>query len=191
MQLEPSDALIVVDVQRDFCPGGALAVADGDAVVPVINRLTPLFTRCVFTRDWHPANHCSFSEDPQWRDGSWPSHCVQDTPGAEFHPDLRIPNDALIISKAARSDAEAYSAFDGTGLDAELRGMGVRRVFVCGLATDYCVKATALDAADKAFDVVVIDDACRSVDYPPGSAAQAMDEMQGAGVVVCASGDVL
>jgi nicotinamidase/pyrazinamidase len=190
MTIEPSDALVVVDVQRDFCPGGALAVAEGDAIVPIINRLAPLFQRHVYTRDWHPANHCCFSDAPEWKDGSWPPHCVQNTPGADFHADLNIPSGALIVSKADHADHDAYSGFQGTRLEAELRGMGVRRVFVCGLATDYCVKATALDALECAFDVVLIEDACRGVDNPAGAAAQAVAAMRDAGVEVCASGDL-
>ena len=191
MNIEPNDALIVVDVQRDFCPGGALAVPDGAAVAPLINRVAQRFRRRVYTRDWHPVNHCSFSADPKWVDGSWPAHCVQDTPGAAFDPALAVPEDALVVSKGARADAEAYSGFDGTGLDAELRGMGVRRVFVCGLATDYCVKATALDALERAFDVVVIEDACRGVDNPAGTAAQAIADLCKAGAQICTSGELL
>lgn len=191
MTIEPTDALIVVDVQQDFCPGGALPVEEGDQVVPVANALLPKFRHVVCTRDWHPPNHCSFSETPTFQDGSWPAHCVQDTPGAAFHPDLRIPDHALFVDKGADPAAEAYSGFQGTDLDRQLRDRGVTRLFVCGLATDYCVKATALDGRAAGFDVVLVEDGCRGVDVPPGSAAEAVAAVQRAGVAVCRSGDVL
>ncbi len=169
MQIEPKDVLIIVDVQRDFCAGGALAVNDGEDVVPLINALVPKFDIVVFTRDWHPANHCSFAEEPQFIDGSWPAHCIADTPGAEFHPDLIVPDDVLIVSKATDPDKEAYSDFEDTDLGDELARRGVKRVFVCGIATDYCVKATVLDAVAEGFEVFVIEDACRGVDIPEAS----------------------
>lgn len=187
MKITEKDALIGVDLQNDFCGGGALAVADGDAVIPVINALIPRFEHVVFTRDWHPANHCSFSEDPQWVDGSWPVHCVANTEGARFHPQLRIPDRARIESTAANPEAEAYSGFDGTELAEYLRAVGVTRVFVGGLATDYCVKETALDARKEGFDTVLLEDAVRGVDNPPGTAAQAIEEMRHAGVEVIRS----
>jgi nicotinamidase/pyrazinamidase len=189
MQLDvaPSDALIVVDVQNDFCPDGALAVADGDAVVPVINGVLGKFETIAFTRDWHPADHCSFSDEPRFADGSWPVHCLRDTPGAAFHPDLRVPEDARIVDKATAIEPDAYSGFDGTDLADWLRERGVQRVFVCGLATDYCVKATALDAVRAGFDTVVITDACRAVDNPPGTGDAALRELESAGVLLAAS----
>ena len=190
MTIADTDALIVVDVQQDFCPGGSLAVAEGDQVVAPINQLAPRFSTVVFTRDWHPADHCSFADTPEFVDGSWPPHCVRDTPGAAFHEALSVPDDALIISKATESDKEAYSGFDGTALVDTLRAKGVTRVYVCGLATDYCDKATALDAIKAGFEVFLIEDACRAVDIPPGSATQALDEMQAAGVRLVQSGDL-
>ena len=153
------DALIIVDVQNDFCPGGALAVAEGDAVVPVLNALAPRFGTIVATRDWHPADHRSFAA----QGGPWPSHCVAATPGADFHPALDRAVVDLVVEKATRSDQEAYSGFDGTDLAAQLRARGVRRVYVGGLALDYCVDATALDARKAGFETWVIRDATRPV----------------------------
>lgn len=190
MKIQHTDALVAVDVQNDFCPGGALPVAGGPAIVRVINRLVFVFDRVVFTRDWHPQDHCSFGDPPEFRDGSWPEHCVADTPGAAFHGDLHVPVDAPIISKATQSDEEVYSGFAGVELKEELDAMGVTRIFVCGLATDYCVKATALDGVRHGFDVVLIEDACRGVGVEDGSVARALDEMKQAGVTLCNSEDV-
>ncbi len=184
------DALIVVDVQNDFCPGGALAVAEGDAIVPGINALAPRFAVHVYSRDWHPANHCSFSDAPQFVDKSWPPHCIANTPSAEFHPALHVPDDAIIVDKGTGATREAYSAFDGTTLAHTLRARGVRRVYVCGLATDYCVKATALDALNNGFETTVIGDLCRGVDIPPGSARAAIDVMKAAGARVCKAEEI-
>ena len=191
MTIGPNDALIVVDVQNDFAPGGALPVNDAKLVVPVINLLEPLFERTVFTRDWHPSDHCSFADEPEFVDGSWPVHCVQDTPGAEFIGDLHVPIDALIVSKATQADKEAYSNFEGTDLLDILTVRDVRRVFICGLATDYCVKATALDARKNGFDTLVVLDACRGIDSPRGSVAEALDQMRQAGVTLCQSEAIL
>ncbi|MBM3289549.1 MAG: nicotinamidase [Candidatus Hydrogenedentes bacterium] len=190
MKIEANDALIVVDVQNDFCPGGALAVAGGDGIVAGINALSPKFPVRVFTRDWHPADHCSFSADPQFVDKSWPAHCVADTPGARFHSRLAVPADASIVNKGTDAAKEAYSGFDNTPLAEALRARGVRRVFVCGLATDYCVKATALDAVKNGFDTFAIEDLCRGVDIPAGTARAALDAMRGAGVRTCTSGEL-
>jgi nicotinamidase/pyrazinamidase len=190
MTIGPSDALVVVDVQNDFCAGGSLAVPDADAIVPVINDLVPRFEHRVFTRDWHPANHCSFSDNPEFVDGSWPAHCVRDTPGAAFCPDLDVPEDAVIVDKATGIDRDAYSGFQDTSLADELRSRGVARVFVCGLATDYCVKTTLLDAVRDGFDAVLIEDACRGIDVPAGTVADAVDEMKTAGATVCTSGSL-
>ncbi|RJP78922.1 MAG: nicotinamidase [Candidatus Zixiibacteriota bacterium] len=182
-----TDALIVVDVQPDFMPGGPLAVPDGDAVIPIINRLIPAFDKIYYTRDWHPYNHISFSEFPEYRDGSWPPHCLADSPGAHLHEDLIIApdDDPQIISKGTDPEREAYSGFEGTDLDRRLRLAGVRRVFVAGLATDYCVKNTVLDALKRGFQAVVVEDATRGVNQPAGNVAQALDEMvqQGAEVI--------
>ncbi len=190
IDIQPTDALIAVDVQNDFCPGGALAVTDGNAVIPMINALLDKFSTVVFTRDWHPPDHCSFAAAPQFVDGSWPAHCVRDTDGAAFHSDLTVPVNAMIVSKATKTEADAYSGFDGTGLAAQLRDKGVKRVFVCGLATDYCVKATALDAHAAGFEVLVLVDACRAVDNPAGTGATALAEMEKAGIVCIHSVDI-
>ena len=188
MNVLPTDALVVVDVQNDFCPGGALAVNGGDAIVSGINILIPLFAHCAFTRDWHPPDHCSFSEKPAFVDGSWPVHCVRNTPGAAFHPGLHVPEGAWIVSKATEPDREAYSDFENTSFASDLHERGVNRIFVCGIATDYCVKATALDGMHNGFSVVLIEDLCRAVDHPPGSGQAAVDEMARAGVHAIQSG---
>lgn len=191
VRVRPSDALVVVDMQVDFMPGGALPVPGGDEVVGRVNEYVELFTKAgatvVFTRDWHPPNHISFKT----RGGPWPPHCIQGTPGASFHPKLRVPTDALIVSKATDPDREAYSGFEGTELDAELRKRGVRRVFVCGVATDYCVRATALDAAKLGYQVFLLVDAVRGVNMPPNSVQRATDEMLNAGVVLVEIGELL
>jgi len=188
MKVNDDDALLVVDVQNDFCPGGALSVPGGEGVVRAINPLQLKFSRIFFTRDWHPQDHCSFSDEPAFEDGSWPPHCVQDSPGAEFQGDLHVPSDAIIISKGTDPDKEAYSGFQGTDLAAQLRAAGVARVFVAGLATDYCVKATALDALREGFAVVLIEDGCRGIDDAVSQAAIA--EMRGAGAIVCRGGGI-
>ena len=184
------DALIVVDVQRCFLPGGSLAVAEGDQVVPVINRLLPRFRHRVFTRDWHPPDHVSFADTPEFKDLSWPEHCVQDTPGAELHPRLLVPDDALLVSKGTDPGREAYSGFqsDEVDLAAELRARGVSRVFVTGLATDYCVRATSLDARAAGFAVVLVEDAVRGV--APETTALALQELDDAGVLRAVSDDL-
>lgn len=190
MKVHPDDALIVVDVQRDFCTGGALAVRDGEKVVPAINGVLGKFAHVFFTRDWHPANHCSFSDAPQYRDGSWPAHCVQGSPGAALHPELIVPANAVVVDKAVSAERDCYSGFDGTHLADLLSARGVSRVFVCGLATDYCVKATALDARRLGFEVTLIEDACRGVDVPAGTARDAIDAMTIAGATVCRAKDI-
>ena len=186
-----NDALVVVDVQRDFCPGGALAVAGGDEIVPLINTLAKQFDHLVFTRDWHPADHCSFSPAPAFRDKSWPVHCVAGTPGASFAEGLDVPPRALIVDKGTAPDKEAYSGFEGTRLAEELRKRGVEAIVVCGLATDYCVKNTALDGLRHGFRVTVVKDACRGVDMPPGTADDALREMEAAGVKLTMSQAIL
>ncbi|HWQ40357.1 MAG TPA: nicotinamidase [Burkholderiales bacterium] len=177
------DALIIVDVQNDFLPGGALAVPRGDAVIAPLNRYAALFERQglpVFaTRDWHPANHCSFRE----QGGPWPPHCIADTPGAQFAPGLRLPASARIVSKATSAERDAYSGFAGTDLDAQLRRADVRRVFVGGLATDYCVLNTVKDARALGYEVVLLQDAIQAVDVQPGDGRRAQEEMQRLGAV--------
>ena len=172
-----TDALIIVDVQNDFCPGGALPVPEGDQVIPVLNDNMKIFTKAnagIFaTRDWHPPNHISFKA----QGGPWPPHCVQNSKGAEFHPDLKLPSDTTIISKAMDPLKEAYSSFDGTELANTLKTQGVTRVFVGGLATDYCVKNTVLDARKLGFETVLLLDATRGINLEPGDVAKAIDEM--------------
>ena len=179
--LRAGDALLVVDVQRDFLPGGALAVPDGDRVVPAINRYLGRFERegrlVVLTRDWHPADHVSFRA----QGGPWPPHCVAGTPGAGFAPGLDLPAMAQVVSKATRPDAEAYSGFEGTELAARLRQQGVKRLFIGGLATDYCVRATVLDALREGFEVWLLADAVRAVDVQPGDGERAEQAMAQAG----------
>lgn len=175
------DALIIVDVQKDFCPGGALSVPDGDAVVPVLNEYIKRFKEAgahiYATRDWHPPNHTSFKE----YGGKWPRHCVQNTEGADFHPNLRLPKGTVVISKATEPEMEAYSGFEGTNLKMDLEDKGVTRVFVGGLATDYCVKSTVLDALELGFEVVLLEDATRGVDLSPGDSERAIKEMMNKG----------
>jgi len=185
INLTPSDALLLVDVQNDFCPGGALAVAEGDAVVPVLNDWIAAAVQggsLVFaSRDWHPADHVSFAE----QGGIWPPHCVQDTPGASFHPDLELPDDAAVVSKADQADREAYSAFDSGELGEKLAAAGVRRLWVGGRATDYCGKAGVLDAVGlTGLEVNVSTDAIRAVDVAPGDGDAALDAMQAAGAIL-------
>jgi nicotinamidase/pyrazinamidase len=182
------DALVLVDVQNDFCPGGALAVPDGDRVVPVLNRYAERFAACgaaVFaSRDWHPARTTHFAAFG----GAWPPHCVQETAGAALHAALRLPPGAQIVSKGTGPEEDAYSCFqaraaDGTDFAALLARGGVRRLFVGGLATDYCVRATALDARRAGLEVVVLEDAVRAVDVAPGDGERALAEMTAAGAV--------
>lgn len=189
MQITAHDAFLVVDVQNDFCPGGALSVPGGDGVIPAINRIADRFDHLIFSRDWHPQDHCSFSGQPEYRDGSWPPHCVQDSPGAEFHGDLRVPLDALFIEKATEPDKEAYSAFQGTpDLMEELQNRQIRRLFIAGLATDYCVLFTAMDAIRAGLEVVVVKDGCRGISDT--SSAEALEQMAQAGATVIQSGDL-
>ena len=187
MTIDPArDALIVVDLQNDFCPGGALGVRGGDAIVPVVNRYLERFESAgapVFlTRDWHPPVTRHF----QAQGGVWPPHCVQGTPGAEFHPGLAPPAEAVIVSKGMDPDQDAYSAFQaedraGRPLPAILAERGVRRLYLGGLATDYCVRASVLDAVREGFEVVILKDAIGAVDREPGDGARAIEEMREAG----------
>jgi nicotinamidase/pyrazinamidase len=175
------DALLVVDVQKDFLPGGALAVAQGDEVVAPLNAAIRAFERAgrpiYASRDWHPANHCSFRA----RGGPWPPHCVAGTTGADFADELALPPSAVVISKADTPDADAYSAFGGNDLAERLRRQGVRRVVIGGLTTDYCVVNSVLDARAAGFEVVVLADAIRAVNVQPGDEARALEVMRRAG----------
>ncbi len=181
LMLSKYDALIVVDVQKDFCPGGSLAVSEGDRVVPVLNRYIEKFglnTLPVFaTRDWHPENHISFKA----YGGIWPPHCVKETDGAKFHPGLRLPDSAGIISKATTPRKEAYSGFQGTKLKSMLQRLRIKRLFIGGLATDYCVKNTVLDALRAGFTTFLLMDASRGVDVNPGDSEKAIEQMLSTG----------
>lgn len=181
-RLHGGDALLLVDVQRDFCPGGALPVAGGDRVVPVLNgwlraareRGLPVYA----SRDWHPRGHPSFRE----QGGEWPPHCIQDTEGARFHPDLELGEDVLVVSKGVRFDGDQYSAFHETGFAVQLERDGVRRLFVGGLAQDVCVLHTVLDARKGGIEVCVIADATRPVS--PEEGARALRRMREAGAEI-------
>ncbi|MBI2930478.1 MAG: nicotinamidase [Planctomycetes bacterium] len=181
---EPGDALLIVDVQNDFCPGGALPVPHGDEVIPELNGWIaaareagiPVFA----SRDWHPADHASFRATG----GQWPPHCIQGTAGAEFHQDLHFPSDVAVISKGTSPDRDGYSAFGGTNLAERLRHAGIRRLWVGGLALDYCVRASVLDALATGLGVHVIRAGTRAVDVHPGDGERAVAEMARAGAVI-------
>lgn len=200
-------ALIAVDVQLDFCPGGALAVSGGDAVVAPINHLAPGFGTVVLTQDWHPAGHLSFAanhpgaepfsttEMPYGTQVLWPTHCVQGSPGAGFHPDLVLDAADVVIRKGANPEIDSYSAFfendrkTATGLSGYLADRGVEEVWLAGLATDFCVGFSALDAARLGFRVVLVEDACRAIDLD-GSLGRMMGEMRSAGVEIRAAAEM-
>jgi nicotinamidase/pyrazinamidase len=156
-------------------------VEDGDAIVPLINAVLAKFTHTFFTRDWHPPDHVSFSDDPEFTDGSWPPHCIRQTEGAAFHEHLRIPDDSVLINKATETDEESYSGFHNTDLREKLEHRGVSRVFICGLAENICVHHTVLDGLKAGFDVVLLTDATRGIDQPPGALEQSRKEMKEAG----------
>ena len=183
---QPHDALLVVDPQIDFFPGGALPVDDGDAILPTVNRALRIFSKAglpIFvTRDWHPADHCSFTA----HGGPWPEHCVKGTAGAELHPGLELPPIFSVVQKATTSDREAYSDFEGTRLDEVLRAHGIDRVVVCGLALEYCVRAACLDAVKAGFDAVLLVDGTRAVEVEAGDGVRALEEMRAAGVEILA-----
>lgn len=176
------DALLIVDVQNDFCPGGALPIENGDQVVPVINRWIENFIEqglpVYASRDWHPKDHLSFTTEG----GPWPPHCIQDTPGAAFHPDLRLPASAVIVTKGVRFDQDQNSAFDQTGLETHLRRKKIARLMVAGLALDVCVLATVMDARQAGLEVLLILEGTRPVTASDG--AEALDRMQAAGATV-------
>jgi nicotinamidase/pyrazinamidase len=177
-----AEALLVIDYQNDFNPGGALAVPEGDTIAGRMNELAadPRFELVLATRDWHPANHGSFSE----QGGPWPPHCVQGTHGAELHPGLDRSLVGLVVDKGQDPGTEGYSGFEGTGLESTLRERGVDSVTVVGLATDYCVKNTALDAVRAGFAVEVDSSAVRGVNVEPGDDARALEELRAAGATV-------
>lgn len=201
------DALLIIDVQNDFCPGGALAVPDGDAVVPLINRLGEAFPHILLTQDWHTPGHSSFASShsgrqpfetttmPYGEQTLWPDHCVQGTPGAAFHRDLDDTRAELVLRKGFRREIDSYSAFyendrkTATGLAGYLRERGISRVFLAGLATDFCVNFSAVDAAREGFTAVLIEDACRAIDLA-GSLAAAKQAMREAGVVFATANQI-
>ncbi len=198
--------LLIIDVQNDFCPAGALAVNGGDEVVPVINSIIWKFNRVVATQDWHPADQISFASNHKgkqpfdeielngYRQTLWPDHCVQGSRGADFHPDLNTTLVDLIVRKGTSSDIDSYSAFlendrhTKTGLDGYLSSIGASEVFVCGLATDFCVYYSAMDAHRFGFKTTVIIDACRGIDMPAGTVSRVVDEMRNAGIRIIESG---
>lgn len=200
--------LIIVDVQNDFCPGGALAVNDGDSVVPVINGLLDKFDLVVATQDWHPLTHGSFAANhPGYGVGEiiplndlpqvlWPVHCVQNTPGADFHPDLDTKRITKVFRKGTDEDIDSYSGFYdnghklATGLGDYLKSQGANEVYVAGLATDYCVKFTALDARQLGFETFIVEDACRGVELNEGDVRRSVEAMQEAGVHVVKSHEI-
>jgi nicotinamidase/pyrazinamidase len=198
-------ALIITDIQNDFCPGGALAVAEGDAIIPLINRLQARFDLVVATQDWHPAGHGSFAANhPGKKVGDvidlngleqilWPVHCVESTPGAAFHPALDRGRIARVFHKGTDAEIDSYSGFfdnghrKATGLGEYLKEQGVDEVYLCGLTTDYCVKFSAFDAVALGFKTYVIEDACRAVNLHPGDAEKALEEMRTKGVEIVSS----
>jgi nicotinamidase/pyrazinamidase len=182
----PDDALIVVDVQHDFLPGGALAVASGDRIFAPIDALAPRFRRVYATRDWHPLDHTSYAH----HGGPWPVHCVAGTRGAAFDARLDLRKIDAVIDKGVARETDGYSGFTATSLASDLRVHGVHRVFVCGLATDYCVKATALDAHAAGFSTVVVADASAAVEVQPGDEERALEELRAAGIDVVQSEDI-
>jgi nicotinamidase/pyrazinamidase len=204
MSISSADVLVVIDVQNDFCPGGALAVPDGDSVIEVIQRVAFNFQHIVLTQDWHPPGHHSFAsthegkrhfesiELPHGTQTLWPEHCVQGTRGADFHPSLHLPQAELILRKGFRVDIDSYSAFfendrvTPTGLAGYLRERGLTRVFLAGLAYDYCVGYSALDARGLGLDTVILRDACRAIDLD-GSVARIEAEFARSGVTIMES----
>jgi nicotinamidase/pyrazinamidase len=207
MQLTSHDVLLVIDVQNDFCPGGRLAVEDGDSVVQPILQIAPSFEHVILTQDWHPARHSSFASShpgekpfaqirmPYGLQTLWPDHCVQQTTGAEFHAELRIPQAELILRKGFRAEIDSYSAFfendhtTATGLSGYLRERGLNRVFVAGLAYDYCVGYSALDARRAGFPALIVRDACRAIDLN-GSVSLIEAEFARAGVELIGTGAI-
>jgi len=182
-------ALLVVDLQNDFCPGGAIAVPDGDAIVPKVNRMIDLFARralpIVASRDWHPRETRHF----KGLGGAWPPHCIQGTKGARFHPAMRLPKEAIVVSKGMDPEEDSYSAFQavtdrGRDLEAVLRELGVEELFLAGLATDYCVRASALDAMKRGFRVRVLGDAVRGVNLKPGDSEAALRELKAHSIAI-------
>ena len=191
MPITRRDSLDFVDVQNDFCPGGSLAVPKGDKVANVLSRLARAFRNrgafVVATQDWHPPGHSSFKESG----GPWPAHCVQGTHGADFNLSLRLPPNTIIVKKGSNPKVDAYSGFLDSDLEQQLRGKGVERVFVGGLATDYCVLNTVLDALKKGFETHLLLDAIAAVDVKPGDSQRAISAMRAAGAELQKTNDLL
>lgn len=191
MKTTNGHALLVIDLQLDFMPEGALAVKDGDKIIPVINKLVKLFSAkedmIFFSRDWHPEKHCSFFENG----GTWPEHCVRGSRGARFHPDVQIPETSKIISKATTESKDAYSAFEDTELAEELEKNNINTLYVCGLATDVCVRSTVLDGLELGLTIIVVSDAVKAVELEPGDGDRAIQEMNAAGAEIVESSMVI
>ena len=200
--------LLIVDVQNDFCPGGALAVESGDEIIPLINRLMPQFDLILATQDWHPANHKSFASNNNKQIGDvitlngqpqimWPDHCVQNSEGAQLHPQLQSSSIDHIFQKALNPEIDSYSAFfdndhqTSTGLGSYLSERNIKKLYICGLATDYCVKFTALDAVQLGFETYLIADACRGVNLQPDDSINAIAELKDGGVHIIESNALL
>lgn len=187
-----NSALLLVDIQNDFCPGGALAVSEGDQIVPAVNSLLPLFPFVAASQDWHPSDHISFKD----RGGPWPPHCVAGTEGAELHPEINDLEIDARLRKATTSDKDAYSAFEaadeaGRPLDQVLKEKGVNSLYVVGLATDYCVRASVLDGLKNGYDINVVTDAVRAVNVAPEDGEKALEEMRQKGARLITSAEVL
>jgi nicotinamidase/pyrazinamidase len=187
--LKNSDALLITDIQKDFLPGGALPVSGGNDIIPVLNAYAKRFenakVQVLVSRDWHPPNHISFKA----QGGPWPPHCIQHTAGADFSPDLKLPSNVVVISKATDPKRESYSAFDGTNLEPELRRLCVKRLFIGGLATDYCVLYTVLDARKLGLETVVLMDATLGIDVEPNDVDNAIDQMFASGAEQATAAD--
>jgi nicotinamidase/pyrazinamidase len=183
LDLKPGDALVAVDVQNDFFSGGSLTVPGAEKILPVMNRYIEIFKSkglpVYVTRDWHPVGHCSFKA----QEGPWPDHCVAGSKGAQFHRDLHFPDSTVVISKAIELDKESYSGFDGTDMDERLSSVGIRRLLIGGLATDYCVLNTVKDALRYGYEVLLLTDAIRAVNVRPEDGQNAIDEMTRMGAV--------
>ena len=202
--LQPTDALLVIDIQNDFCPGGALAVKQGDTIIPLVNHLAARFPHTILTQDWHPSGHISFAtthtgrspyetiQAPYGPQNLWPDHCIQNSPGADLHPNLQIPHAELTLRKGFRPHIDSYSAFlendhlTPTGLAGYLRERGLQRLFLCGLAYDFCVRYSAIDGANLGFETIVIQDATRPVNLP-NSVAETDAALVAAGILRIAS----
>jgi nicotinamidase/pyrazinamidase len=180
-------ALLIIDFQNDFTPGGALAVRGGDEIAEPILRLAPNYDLVAATRDWHPPDHASFEPEG----GPWPPHCVQGTPGAELHPSIDELEIDFVVDVGRERDDQGYSGFEKSDLAEQLRERGADRLAVCGLATDYCVRATAIDACNEGFDVILVEDAVRPVELEPGDGQRAIELMIGAGAKVATADQLL